>query len=340
MRAQGVRARRVGRTGRWAVTLAVGVGLLSGCAATGRVDPSGSDAMTSLPGRDHIGSAPTVRDPSTTPLPVRAPSAEFTDRARLVADAVRRAGVPVPPVQLVLLSSWAVDVGFDTVEQKAAWGSGHITLAPAVDRAVAGSGTLRLPDGATRPVDLVGVRPALDRALDGALGSPRSCDPAPAAQCRIVVSKAVLAEAKVRTTQGEATVPVWRLTVDGLSHTISVIAVADGVFVRPQYEGPLPGLPQPPVGFHAADSLKRVEGAAVDVGIGAGACDVDLAAHVVELDDMVVVGGTSRQPPQDTGCILIYISRPATLHLAEPLGSRPVIDVVTGRPRVLGAPAS
>ncbi|MGO4598944.1 hypothetical protein [Terrabacter sp. 2RAF25] len=321
------------------MTLAVGAGLLVGCAATGTDTPGGSGAVTSVPARDDVGTDPVPGNPGSTPLPVRAPSAEFVDRARLVADAVRRAGVPVPPTQLVLLSGWGVDEGFDTSEQKVAWGSGHITLAPAVDKAVAGSGTLRLADGSTRPVDLLGVRRALDRTLDGALGTPTDCNAVVAAQCRLVVSRAVLSEAKVRTAQGEVTAPVWRLTIDGLSHTISVIAVGDGVMVRPQYQGPLAGLPDAPAGLRAADSLKRVDGATVDVGIAGGGCDVDLAAHVVELGDMVVVGGTAQPPPKDVACPAIYISKPATLHLAKPLGTRPVIDVVTGRPRLLGVPA-
>jgi hypothetical protein len=317
----------------------MGAGLLAGCSAA-PATPGGPGAATSVAVRDDVGTMPPVRDPSPTPLPVRAPSAEFADRARIVADAVRRAGVPQVPTEPVLLSGWALDEGFDTDAQKVAWGHGQVTLAAAVDRAVYGSGTLRLSDGASRPVDLVGVREALDRALEGALGKPSECDGIPAAQCRLVVSSAVLAEGTVHTSQGEATVPVWRLRIDGLSHTISVIAVADDVMARAQHQDPLPGLPDAPAGLRAADSLRRVDGATVDVGIAGGGCDVDLAAHVVELDDMVVVGGTAQPPPKDVACPSIYISKPATLHLAKPLGTRPVIDVVTGRQRVLGAPPS
>lgn len=317
----------------------MGADLLVGCAAAGPVGEGGSGAVTSVPANDAVSTAPSFRAPTTTPLPVRAPSAEFADRARVVAGAVRRAGVPHAPTEPVLLSSWAIDEGFDTSEQKIAWGYGHITLAPGVDHATAGSGTLRLADGSARPVDVVGVRQALDRALDGALGTPRPCDGVPAASCRLVVSRAVLTEERVRTTKGEATVPVWRLTVDGLSHTISIIAVADGVFARPQTQEPLPGLPRVPEGVHAMDSLRRVAGAIVEVGIAGGGCDEGLVAHVVELDDMIVVGGTTPPLPKDTACTADYASRPALLQLARPLGSRPVIDVVSGRPRTLGVPA-
>lgn len=319
--------------------VAIGLVLLTGCGPAAAPGGAGGGGGTSVPARDDIGTSPALPGLGVTDLPVRPPSAEFTDRVRLVADAVRRAGVPLVPAQPLLLSSWALDEGFDTDAQKVAWGHGQITLAPAVDQAVAGAGTLRLPDGSSRPVDLVGVRPALDRALEGALGKPSDCDGIPAAQCRLVVSRAVLAEGKVRTSQGEATAPVWRLTIDGLSHTISVVAIADGVLVRPGHQEPLPGLPDVPVGLHGADSLKRVEGATVDVGIAGGGCDEGLVAHVVELDDMVVVGGTTPPLPKDTVCTADYASRPARLHLSRPLGTRPVIDIVTGRPRVLGVPA-
>jgi hypothetical protein len=309
---------------------------LSACATA--TPPAGSvGAPTSVPVRD-VAPAPRVPGRGAVTLPVQSPPAEFAQRARLVADAVRRAGLPQAPTQPVLLSGWALDEGFDTSEQKMAWSYGHVVLAANVDRAVAGTGTLRLPDGGTRPVDLVGVRPALDRALDGALGKLADCGGVPAAQCRLVVSRAVLAEGKVSTSQGQATVPVWRLTIDGLSHTISVIALADGLLARPQHQEPLPGLPDVPPGLHAADSLKGVVGATVDVGIAGGGCDDGLVAHVVELDDMVVVGGTTPPLPKDTACTADYASMPARLQLSRPLGSRPVIDVVSGRPRVVGLP--
>lgn len=337
----GARAGTTGRTRRWAVTLALGAGLLAGCGSAvapgGPGGPGGSDAVTSVPVRDGLGTAPAP--PGTAFVPVRPPSAEFADRARAVAEAVRRAGLPVPPTGPVLLSSWALDEGFETSEQKIAWTYGHVTFASGVDRAAAGSGTVRLPDGGSRPVDLVAVRPALDRALDGALAGPKPCDGVPAASCRLVVSRAVLAEAKVRTTQGDATVPVWRLTIQGLPHTISVIAVADGVFTRPQPLDPLPGLPSPPDGVRGMDSLRRVDGATIEVGIAGGGCDEGLVAHVVELDDMVVVGGTTPPLPKGTACTADYASLPARVQLAKPLGSRPAIDVVSGRPRVAGVPA-
>ena len=276
-----------GRARIWA-TLALGAGLLAGCAGAAPAGSPGGVPTTVL-ARDGIATSPGVPEPSRTTVPVTAAPTEFVDRAGLVADAVRRAGVPTRPVVPVLQAPWDVDAGFDTVAQKEAWGRGHVTFAPGVDTDATSTGTMRLASGSARSVDVIGVRAALDRALDGALDAPAPCDNIPAAECRLVVSEAVLTQTSVVSSQGRLTLPAWRLSV---------------------------------------------------VGIGHGACDPNLAAHVVEFDDLVVVGGTADPPPADTVCPAIYLSTPAELHLTRPLGERPVIDAVTGLPRFLGVPAS
>ncbi len=92
------------------------------------------------------------------------------------------------------------------------------------------------------------------------------------------------------------------------------------------------------MGTRGVDLLERVDGTSLRARIAHGACDPNLVAHVVEFDDLVVVGATSDAPPADTICPAIYLSTPADLTLVRPLGSRVVIDAVTGRPRELGVP--
>ncbi|HET9631412.1 MAG TPA: hypothetical protein VFP73_03385, partial [Terrabacter sp.] len=294
---------------------------------------TGAPDATDVPGQNGVV-APVA--------PVRPAPPDFAGRAAVVADAVRRAGVPTAPAVPVLLSGWALDLGFDTDEQKIAWNARKVDLAPGVPAHTTGTVTGPMTSGrATRSVGVIGPREALDRALRADSDAPGSCDGVPAVSCRLVVTRAVRGDAPVRTSTGEVRLPVWRLTIDGLSHPISVIAVADGVLEWhvPGSVQPLPGLPETAPLVHPADRLIAVSGSTVEVGIGGGPCDVDLAAHVVELDDMVVVGGTSQPDPQDTACPASYESRSARLQLARPLGSRPVIDVVSGRPRILGVPA-
>lgn len=66
------------------------------------------------------------------------------------------------------------------------------------------------------------------------------------------------------------------------------------------------------------------------MGLGYGDCDTDVEAHVVEVGDVVVVGGTLTPPAPGTACTLVLRSALATLGLARPLGERVVVDVVSG----------
>ena len=72
--------------------------------------------------------------------------------------------------------------------------------------------------------------------------------------------------------------------------------------------------------------------------IGHGACDRNLTAHAVEFDDLVVVGATHTPPDPGTICTMLYLLTPSTLQLAEPLGDRVVLDVVSGETLLLGVP--
>ncbi|MEW1954540.1 hypothetical protein [Terrabacter sp. NPDC080008] len=327
------RPRRRRPRGHSSRAASVAAGLL--LAATGALAACGTS--TSSPG---LPADPGMPGSAATTAPVAPAPPDFAGRAAVVAEAVRRAGVPTPPSVPVLLSGWALDLGFDTSEQKIAWNARNVEVAPGVPAHATGSGTMT-SGRTTRPVRVIGPRDSLDRALRADSEAPGSCDGVPAASCRLVVTRAERADAVVRTNTGGVRVPVWRLTIDGLSHPISVVAVGDGVlqWELPGSVRPLPGLPEAPLLVHPADRLIAVNGATVDVGIGGGPCDVGLAAHVVELDDMVVVGGTSQPNPRDTACPASYISRSARLQLVRRLGSRPVIDAVSGRLRILGVPA-
>jgi hypothetical protein len=295
-------------------------------------------AGTGEPGED-IGTDVPLANATTAPA-APAPQ-EFVERAERVAEAVRHAGVPTVPHDPVLLSNWALDESFDTGDQKAAWNNGQVTLAPGALPQSPGAAAMRLPDGTTRRVGLVDVRAALDRALSGALDHPAPCNGVAAQECRVVVSRAALVRVPVSTTAGQATVPAWRLTVDGLSHSISVLAMEDGALPRPQPRDPLPevaALPDASVGLAAADSLRRVDGATIEVGLASGGCSEGLSGHAVEADDMVVVGGTTPPPPPNQACPAYYQSRTVLLRLSRPLGARPVIDVESGRQLLAGVP--
>jgi len=309
--------------------------VLATVTACGSVPAPGTDATApawTTPGTSTADSVP-VPDPSGTTVPSATTPAAFVARARIVADAVRAQGIPTPPSGLVLLSSWAPDLAFDTDVQKIAWGAGKVSFARGVTLPAVGSATMTLPDGSTRTVDRIGPREALDRALAEA-GS--DCSGFPPDECRLTVTTVAPSSVQVRTSQGQATVPAWTLTVTGLSRPISIVATAPGVLEVPRPAAPLPGLAAPGPGFNPADTLMAVSGSSLTIRIGSGACDGDLRAHAVEFADLVVVGGTHTPAPPGTMCTEQYLSTPATVSLAKPLGNRIVVDVVSGAARFPG----
>ena len=278
------------------------------------------------------GSAPVTGEQRTTLPSAPAPKA-FADRATVVAETFRASGRPVAPVGLVLISPWA-DVAFETDAQKAAWLAGKVEFGAGVPDDQVGVSQMTLPDGSERPVDLLGPRESVARALQ--VGG--DCSGVAADECRLTLTKATLTTTRVKTNAGEATVPAWSLAVDGMTRPIVVVATAPGPLDRPAAPQPLAGLPQRPAGFSPADSLDSVSGATITVGIGHGACDRDLTGHAVEFDDLVVVGATHTPPEPGTMCTMQYLLAPSTLQLTEPLGDRVVLDVVSGKTLVLGVP--
>jgi hypothetical protein len=296
---------------------------------TGTATATSTDSMTG----PVTGKVPGPGGQPTTTLPSAPAPQVFVERAHVVAAAVRTAGVPAKPSVPVLLSAWA-DLAFETSEQKIAWAAGKVEFGPGVPDDQVGTSQMTLPDGSERPVDLIGPREAVARALEGPRGD---CSGVPADECRLTLNRATLTTTRVTTNEGAATVPAWSFAVDGMSRPIVVVATAPGP-LEPPPPTTLPGLPQAPAGFSPADSLDDVSGRAITVQIGHGACDRDLTAHAVEFDDLVVVGATHTPPDPGTICTMQYLLTPSTLQLAEPLGDRVVLDVVSGETLLLGVP--
>jgi hypothetical protein len=300
-----------------AAVMVVGAVLGLSVAACGTATTPGVDGTAATTA--HTGSAPQV----------------FVERAAVVAEAVRRAGVPTPPAGPLLLSPWAPELGFDTDAQKLAWEAGRVTVGPRVPRDQVGESRMVLPDGSSRPVDVMDPRKAVQRAIEGGKGDCADISPD---QCQIVLTGAEMTSVRVKTTEGDATVPAWSFTAPGMSRPVVVVATGEGALVRPPRPDPLPGLPDPDPVLNPADSLEAVAGSTITVRIGSGACDGDLTARAVEHEDLVIVGGTHTPMPPGTVCTSQYLSTPMEITLAKALGDRVVIDVVSGTPRFLGVP--
>lgn len=244
---------------------------------------------------------------------------------------MRSAGLPTPPGRNVLLSGWTPRLGFNTAAQKEAWDARKVSMGPGVAADATGTATIEFEDGGNRTVEVIGPREALARALEGSDGD---CSGLPPADCSFTLTSATLTNAEVSTSAGAATVPVWSFRVEGLSYlTIEVIAVAPGILLPQPVPTSPPGLPEVGREFNLTDSLVDVHGDTITIRIGHDSCDSNLRTHVVEFQDLVVVGGTHTPPPAGTACITVQWTTPSTLTLTKPLGDRVVIDVVSGQPR-------
>jgi hypothetical protein len=268
------------------------------------------------------------REVAGTQIPAGPATAAFLDRARAVEQAVRAAGIPKPREGIFLYSSLAPELAVDTIEQKAAWGAGYVTIAAGVHGGSSGTTSVDFGDGSSLEVRVLDPRPALTQAI----ATPYdNCGhlAIPASKCKLTITGASLTTADVETSNGGATVPAWSFTAKGLSRPIVVLAVSTEV-LQPLVE------PTPPPGLD-----QKLEPSLVQVGwltgvddrtltfiLDHGTCDRDLRAHVLELNDIVVVGGS--HSPLRGFCEGVGASTPATVTLTEPLGDRAVISAARG----------
>ncbi|MFG2105284.1 hypothetical protein [Micromonospora chersina] len=322
---------------RYLALLGLPLLVLAACAAPG-ADPAGPPAAgpggPSASGPDHRWEA-------------------FGQRATEVADAWRpgpawRSGY-VPLDEATVLVG---DPGF-TDETKQAFLNGWYRDQIDLPAARPADGTIRFPDGTLR-VPLVSAAEAYAQ-LDQ--GDPPPCDgrpmaPAPrpkggptvepgpdgpvatqvATPCvPLTVTGAKLGSASVRTSRGEATVPAWLFTVEGLRAPVARLAVAPAA-VGTGPEGTAPSRPVDD-GIVAALDLRAVTGNRVDYRVGTGACDGEPTPLVLERDDVVVLGGGV---VRSTGpCTMQLVMKPVSVTLKAPLGDRTVLDVASGTPLVV-----
>jgi hypothetical protein len=260
-------------------------------------------------------------------MPSAPATAAFQDRARAVAEAVRAAGIPKPPEGIFLHSSRTPGLAFDTTEQKLAWSAGKVVVASGVRLGSGGTSRIDFADGSSLLVSVVDARPA----LTGEIGTTQSnCRNLPASSCTLTITAASLGTTEVVTSRGPATVPAWSFTAKGLSRKIVVVAVSKDVLKTPAVPVPPPGLAQPEPGLVQGESLTRVEGSTLTFFLYHGDCDRDLRAHVLEFDDLVVIGGSHDQPQPGTACTSALRRTGAVITLAAPLGDRAVISASTG----------
>ncbi|MBD3783510.1 MAG: hypothetical protein IE926_11240 [Micrococcales bacterium] len=209
---------------------------------------------------------------------------------------------------------------------KASFYGGWIRTATFPDEA--GSGVVRFPDGSALEVPLVGARTAVGQLPARSGDCPTDSG---SSECRwVTLTAARLGTTRLGTSRGEASVPAWLFTVEGLSRPLVRVAVAPAAVTS------LPELPAPGAGREAgivsALYLGPVGGTTLGVDVGTGSCDTDPRGLVAEYPDLVVVGGAVTTPAPGTACDSMLVVHRVEVHLHQPLGTRPVIDAVSGQP--------
>ncbi|MFG2060467.1 hypothetical protein ACGFIK_03515 [Micromonospora sp. NPDC048871] len=214
------------------------------------------------------------------------------------------------------------------------------------------SGTIRFPDGELR-VPLVDADEAFRTLTNGV--EPPSCPGAkkpevppppapggdpdgtvssrPQGECvALTISKVELGTAPLRTSRGEAQVPAWLFTVEEIGAVVAATAVA------PQAVGRVPDPVVPsdsaPEGLVAAQNIIEVDGTRLAFRLGVGSCDSEITPLVQEREDLVVVGGSVVRSTDVCDAMLKLEEVEVTLK--EPLGTRPVLDALTGAPLRIG----
>jgi hypothetical protein len=148
----------------------------------------------------------------------------------------------------------------------------------------------------------------------------------------VTITAATPTTVELNTARGPAEVPAWAFTVEGLSSPIVRVSVREAA-EPDDFEPQLPAAPRSGrLQLLDGQYVQSREGRTLTVAMGSGSCDSDIAAHVHETDSLVVVGGTSKAPPEGQLCDMMLQINQLTVRLAAPPESRPVIDAQSGRP--------
>jgi len=284
--------------------------------------------------------------PGASSEPPSQPTGEFERRAAQTAQAWRAApGKEVWRTGFVPLQDLTVLPGDPrfSEETKQAYVAGWFRTARPLPSQAPAQGSVRFPDGSTLSVPLVSAAAAYG-VLDQ--GDPPPCrEPASVAQqtttgpdgsvsytvpntcTALLVTGATLGTVKLRTSRGEATVPAWLFTVRELATPVARVAVApSAIAAKPTLQ--LPDQPNN-AGLVAAHDLTAAKEATLTYRLGVGACDKNITPLVYEQDDVVVVGGSVTR--SDGVCTDQLLLHPVTVTLKSPLGSRPVLDALSGQ---------
>jgi len=214
--------------------------------------------------------------------------------------------------------------GFPDDKTKQAFGAGwYASRVPLENKAE--KGTLEYADGSKTEINLLSAAAAFKAMDQGDAACPHCVT--------LEVTGAQLGKAPLRTSRGVATVPVWWFTVAGVSAPVGRVAVP------PESITPLPTPSVPPWDATAplvsAQDLIAVNDSEIEFRVGVGACDKDIKGLVWEDAEVVVIGGSVTPPGPAEMCTAQLVLHPVKVTTAAPVGTRLIIDALTGAPVTL-----
>lgn len=258
--------------------------------------------------------------------------ASFQNRAAAVAQAWKENGMStawgtglVPLQELTLEPAWTPNG-----DLKASYGNGWIRSLSSLPDAT-GQGDIRFADGTSLRVPLEGAQTAYSRFPKRYGACPTAGQP-PTCQW-LTITTARLWTAQIDTARGNATVPAWHFTVAGLTQPLIRVAVAPSAITSP----PQVTLPEHARLDGVVSALRLISstGDVLAFDLGIGACDKDPLGLVYETPELIVIGGSVTEPQAGTGCNSMMLSHRVEVRTKRPVGTRPVVDALSGRPLLL-----
>ncbi len=211
---------------------------------------------------------------------------------------------------------------------KLALGAGLFELASPLPSDTPPDGTIEWQDGTAKAAPLISAQQAFLDLKASAVQACPDCTP-------LQITAARLTTATFQTSRGPAQVPAWEFSLKDTDVKLDQVAVSR--FAPPprptpdaqgnEFTGPWIG---PPV----TSASVKADGMTITVSFvgapdgGDKPCGADYTAAAVESDSAVVLMVYEHRNPTPAACILVGAARTAQVTLAEPLGSRTLIDLL------------
>jgi len=214
-------------------------------------------------------------------------------------------------------------------DNKQALLSGRVLAAAALPAAPRPTGKVVWKNGATQTVPLLSADEALNQMAAAGAGSCPECVP-------LEVTGARMTTMRIQTTRGPATAPAWEYTLKGTAVRVTRVTVASSatIHVTPPSSDPY----NPPGGVATGSATTTTSGRQLTVaftgarGPRSQPCGADYSAEAVESANAVVIIVIEHRHAGDEACLALGAQRATTVELAQPLGTRAVLEVQHGMP--------